>query len=277
VVVDVVLNGLFIFGLFGAPQLGMRGAAVGSIGAELAVVVFLLIHLKRAFAEEYGLLRLRDITPRTMAPRLARISSPIAAQRLLEDVRWFLFFVTIERLGAGPLATANVVFTCFIVFSIPMEAFWETACSMVSRCVGSEHTHRIVHVMRSSIGGAFLLTAPLLLLAVIAPDWIATMFAPDPQLLAPVSSSLRVVALAMLIAIPSQIWLSAVVGTGDTMAALGIELVSTLVMLGITWLTAIRLGWPMALVWLALPITSLVGLLLSYGWIESGFWKRLEL
>jgi Na+-driven multidrug efflux pump len=131
--------------------------------------------------------------------------------------------------------------------------------------------------MRSSIGGAFLLTAPLLLLAVIAPDWIATMFAPDPQLLAPVSSSLRVVALAMLIAIPSQIWLSAVVGTGDTMAALGIELVSTLVMLGITWLTAIRLGWPMALVWLALPITSLVGLLLSYGWIESGFWKRLEL
>jgi MATE family, multidrug efflux pump len=276
VIVDALLNAMFIFGLFGAPALGMRGAAVGSIGAELAVAVFLLVYLKRAFAADYGLLRRRDGTTRTFAPRLARISSPIAAQALLEDIRWFLFFVTIERLGAGPLAAANVVFTCFIVFSIPMEAFWETACSMVGRCVGSDRTHRIGHVMRSAIFGTFVVTAPLLLVAVIAPEWLAAQVASDAGLAASAGASLRVVALAMLIAIPSQIWLSAVVGTGDTVAALGIELVSTLVMLGITWLTAIRLGWPMALVWLALPITSLVCLLLSRGWVQWGLWKRLE-
>ena len=32
---DVVLNYVFIFGNFGYPALGMRGAAVGSVGAEL--------------------------------------------------------------------------------------------------------------------------------------------------------------------------------------------------------------------------------------------------
>ena len=80
----------------------------------------------------------------------------------------------------------------------------------------------------------------------------------------------------MLIAIPAQMWLTAVEGTGDTTAALGIEFVLTLVMLGFTWFAAIHFAWPMAFVWLALPITCLVCLAISYSWVKSGFWKRLD-
>jgi Na+-driven multidrug efflux pump len=79
-----------------------------------------------------------------------------------------------------------------------------------------------------------------------------------------------------LIAIPAEMWLIAVEGTGDTAAALGIEFVLTLVMLGLTWLAAIHLAWPLAVVWLVMPITWLIGLTASYGWMKSGFWKRLE-
>ena len=39
VVADIILNYLFIFGKFGCPALGMRGAAVGSIGAELVTAI----------------------------------------------------------------------------------------------------------------------------------------------------------------------------------------------------------------------------------------------
>ena len=39
---------------------------------------------------------------------------------------------------------------------------------------------------------------------------------------------------------------------------------------------AIHLAWPLAIVWLTVPITWLVCLMISYGWIKSGFWKRLE-
>ena len=80
----------------------------------------------------------------------------------------------------------------------------------------------------------------------------------------------------MLIAIPAHMWFTAVEGTGDTTAALGIDFVLTLVMLGLTWVAAIHLAWPMTLVWLAVPITWLICLAASYSWIKSGVWKRLE-
>ncbi len=83
--------------------------------------------------------------------------------------------------------------------------------------------------------------------------------------------------MAMLIAIPGEMWFVAVLGTGDTAASLGIEFVLTLTMLGAAYFGAIHMAWPVALVWLSLPIMWLVGLTISYGWMKSGIWKRLEI
>jgi len=85
------------------------------------------------------------------------------------------------------------------------------------------------------------------------------------------------VAMAMLITIPGQMWFVAVLGTGDTAASLGIELALTLTMIGATYFGAIHMAWPAPLVWLSLPISWLVCLTISYGWMKSGIWKRLEI
>lgn len=75
--------------------------------------------------------------------------------------------------------------------------------------------------------------------------WLVGSFSPESNLLPQSNASLRVVALAMLIAIPADIWYTAMVGTGDTAAAFGIELLRTMVMLCLTWFIAIHLAWPM--------------------------------
>jgi putative MATE family efflux protein len=276
VVVDIILNYLFIFGKFGCPALGMRGAALGSIGAELAGVLFLTFYVLREFGgRKYALFRFRGFEHRTVR-LLTMLSAPIAAQCVLEDVRWFVFFLIIERVGIEALAIANVVFTCYMIFWIPTEGFSETACSMVSRYIGRNRSHRISEVLRGTTGGAVLATVPFILLAVCAPQWLVAAFLPDSHLLGQSNASLRVVGLAMLIAIPGEMWYTAVVSTGDTAAALVIEVLLTLVMLGLTYLAAIYLAWPMAVVWLAVPITWLICLALCYGWMKSGIWKRLE-
>jgi len=276
VVADVILNYIFIFGKFGCPAMGMRGAALGSIGAELAAAVFLTIYVWKNFdAKKYGFFHFQKFEQRTTR-LLGRISAPLAAQCVLEDIRWFVFFLIIERMGTSALAVANIVFTCYTVFWIPTEGFAETACSMVSRYIGRNRANRIGEVLRSTTGGAILATAPFILLALFAPQWVLSVFASGTDLLGQSDASLRVVALAMLIAIPAEMWFIAVEGTGDTVASLGIDLLLTVVMLGVTWLAAIHLAWPMAMIWLSLPITWLVCLAASYGWMKSGIWKRLE-
>jgi len=276
VVTDIILNYLFIFGKFGCPELGMRGAAVGSIGAELAAGVFLTGYLWRAFKrDQYGFFRFCAFDWK-ITRLLRNLSTPMVAQGFLEDTRWFVFFLIIERMGTESLAVANIVFTCYLVFCIPSEGFAETACSMVSRFIGKNRADRIGEVLRSATGGAILVTVPFILLAFAAPQWLVAVFAPGEELLGQSNACLRIVAIAMLIGIPAEMWFTAVEGTGDTLAALGIDLLLTVVMLGVAYCAAIQLGWPIAMVWMAAPITWVVCLAASYGWMQSGIWKRLE-
>jgi MATE family multidrug resistance protein len=273
---NVVLNYLLIFGNFGLPALGMRGAAVGSVGAEALTFFFLTVYVLRSLdSERYGLLRRPRFERRTTL-LLNRLSAPMALQRGLETLRWLAFFLILERVSNQALAIANLVYTCYVVFWIPTEGFAETSCSMVSRFVGRNQAQRIGVVLRDAIGGAVLTTVPFIAIALLVPGWFLAVFNPGSDLLAAGSSSLRVVALAMLIIIPGEMWFVAVSGTGDTAAALAIEVVLTLTMLGIAYVAAIHLAWPVEFVWVSLPIAWLVCLTISYGWMKSGIWKRLQ-
>ena len=266
-----------IFGKFGFPALGIRGAALGSLAAEAATFLFLTFYVLRAFdSSRYKLFRIRNLDWRTLR-LLNRISAPIALQRALEVIRWFFFIVILERVSTAALAIANVVYTCYIVFWIPTEGFSETSYSLVSRFVGRNQPERIGAFLRDAIRGALLATLPFLLVALAAPRWFIAVFAPEWSLLADGGASLRVVALAMLIIIPGEMWFGAVLGTGDTVAALGIELVMTVTMLGIAYLMAIPLAWPVERVWLSLPIAWAVCLLISYLWMKSRMWQRLQI
>jgi|SRR5262245_41101333 len=277
IITDVVLNYLFIFGKFGCPALGMRGAAVGSVGAELATVSFLTVYVwRRLDAGRYGFFKFRRLEYGT-SRLLGLVSMPIAVQGIVRNLRWFAFFLILERVSTESLAIANVVYTCYVVLGIPTEGFAETTCSMVSRFVGRDRSHRIGGVLKHAIGGALVATVPFIVAALVVPEWFVDVFSPGADLLAQTNASLRVVALAMLVVIPGEMWFVAVLGTGDTAASLGIEFVLTLTMLGLTYFGAIHMAWPVALVWLSLPIAWLVCLAISYGWMKSGKWKRLEI
>ncbi len=274
---NIVLNYVLIFGHFGFPALGMRGAAVGSLGAEIVTFLFLTAYMwRRLDSGRYALFRIRAFDHRTTR-LLSRTSAPIAAQRLLEAFRWLAFFLILERVSDRALAIANIVYACYVVFWIPTEGFAETSCSMVSRFVGRNQTHRIGAVLRDATGGAILATLPLITVALLVPGWLLAVFSPESVLLAESGASLRVVALAMLIVIPGEMWFAAVSGTGDTVAALGIEVALTLTMLGTGYLAAIHLAGPVALAWVSLPAAWLVCLTISYGWVKSGIWRRLEI
>jgi len=72
-------------------------------------------------------------------------------------------------------------------------------------------------------------------------------------------------------------WFGAVLGTSDILAALGIEFAITATMLATAYLTAIPLAWPLEGVWLSLPISWAVCLFISYWWMKSQNWKRLQI
>jgi len=261
---NICVNYVLVFGKLGFPVMGMRGAALGSLAAEAAAFLFLTIYVLRAFDKaRYKLFRFHGLERKTLR-LLGRLSAPIVVQNSLETLRWLAFFLIFERVSEAALAIANIVSTCYVVFWIPTEGFAETSCSLVSRYVGRNQPERIGNLLRDAIGGALVATLPFLAIALLVPRWFFAWFAPESVLLVDGSASLRVVALAMLVVIPGEMWFVAVSGTGDTAAALGIELILTATMVGIAYLTAVPLAWPIEIVWLSLPIAWSVCLLISY-------------
>ncbi len=274
---NLALDSVLIFGGFGLPPLGMRGAALGSVGAEIATFLFLTGYvLTRLDVRRYGLLDFRG-WDRWVNRSLVRLSSPIALQALLEAIRWFAFFLIVERIGEEALAQSNIVYACFALFRIPTEGFAETSCSMVSRMIGAGQHGRIEHLLREAISAAYLLSLPLAALAFLFPGPLLSLMTSEEPALAAGAASLRVVALAMLIIIPAEMWFVAVTGTGDTYAAAGIEVVLTAAMVGCGYLSALVLGLELEYVWMSVPIAWLACLVLSYSWMRSGYWMRLRI
>jgi len=276
-ITNVGLDYVLVFGKLGFPALGIRGSAMGSLGAEIACFLFHTGYvLARIDVRHYGLFEFGSLD-RRLIKALARLSYPIALKALLEGLRWLAFFLIVERLGEVALAQSNIVYACYALFRIPTEGFAETACSMVSKLIGEGKAEKIEHLVREVISDAYLVSLPFAGLAFLAPGIVLSCLASEGPLVSGGEASLRVVSLAMLVIIPAEMWFVTVSGTGDTAAAFGIETVLTAAMVACGYLTAFVLGLRLEYVWLSLPISWLACLSLSYAWVRAGYWRRVDI
>lgn len=270
---NLVLGYVLVFGELGLPRLGIEGTGLGYVGAELAALTFLTAHtLRRRDLRRYGPFRLRAASA-PAARSLVRLSAPIALQDLVEALRWFAFFLILERVSAQALAWSNLVYACFALLVIPTYAFGETAYTLVSRVIGRGGAE-IAGVVHGAIWPALLVTLPFAGATAVFPQTVLSLFTNDPTAIDGAVGTVRIVVLAVLLAIPAEMWLAALFGTGDTDAGFIIETLAAAAMLGCAYVAALVLDLQLPYIWLSLPIASLIGLPLSYEWVRAGRWRR---
>ena len=89
---NVVFNYILIFGKFGAPQLGIAGAAIGSSLAEMVSVIFFVIYTwRRIDCKKYALNHLPGFRPE-MLKRILNVSFWTMIQNFFSLSTWFMFF-----------------------------------------------------------------------------------------------------------------------------------------------------------------------------------------
>ena len=274
--VNLVVSYLLVFGELGLPRLGIEGAAIGYVAAEACTVLFLTIDcLRRAELRRFRPFRLR--APGVARARsLARLSWPVGLEGFVETARWFVFFIVLEQAGEQALAWSNVVYACFALLVIPTDAFSETGYSLVSRALGEGRADRVRSVVRRTMLPAALVTLPFAAALFAFPEPLLTLFTDDPAAVEGSAAAVRVVAGAMLVVIPAEMWLAAVFGTGGTDAALAIEVVSSAVMLAGAYLATVVLDLPLEYAWASVAAASLIALPLAIAWVRSGRWRERE-
>lgn len=274
---NLVLSIGLIFGSLGLPALGIEGAGVGFLGAELLTFAFLSIETARRLEIGQLWLRRHDTEADTSTRSIARLGAPIGLQALVEALRWIAFFLVIERFGEDALAWSSLVYACYALFLIPSQAFAETTYTMISASLGRREGGDIAPLLRAVAWRAFAITLPLLMAAVIFPDVVLSLFTDEPELVSGARETLRVMAVGMLAVVAAEIALAAVFGTGDTDAGLFLEMIMSGTLVAWAAVAALVMGLELPYVWLSLPFAASVGLVLCAAWLRTGRWRRVVL
>lgn len=276
-VVNIVLDYALIFGNLGFVEMGIEGAAVASLSAEIAAFVYLTADvIWRGYNRSYNMLRFTK-WKNTLSKRLISISTPISLEALVNMTKWFLFFIIIERLGEQELAMASIIFSCYAMLLITTDSFSESVCSMVSNLIGQQKVQQLTLLIRRTIILSYATVSPMLILTLLFPEYILAIFTTDVEMVAASINSLMVIVLAVLIAVPGEAYYSAIVGTGDTRAILIIQIIITFFMLTFAYIAAFVLQLELEYIWLAEVFGWLVCLSLSWALFSSGFWQRLKI
>ncbi len=276
-VVNIVLDYALIFGNLGFVEMGIEGAAVASLSAEIAAFVYLTADvIWRGYNRSYNMLRFTK-WKNTLSKRLISISTPISLEALVNMTKWFLFFIIIERLGEQELAMASIIFSCYAMLLITTDSFSESVCSMVSNLIGQQKVQQLTLLIRRTIILSYATVFPMLILTLLFPEYILAIFTTDVEMVAASINSLMVIVLAVLIAVPGEAYYSAIVGTGDTRAVLIIQIIITFFMLTFAYIAAFVLQLELEYIWLAEVFGWLVCLSLSWALFSSGFWQRLKI
>lgn len=139
VFINLVLNYILIYGKFGAPALGVQGAALATVISRLAEAAIVLIHTHRhpeqnPFIE--GLYTTLKV-PTGLVAKVVRKGSPLLFNETLWAAGMAMLTQCYSVRGLNVIAALNISNTIVNVFNIVFLAFGDSVAIIVGRLLGA--------------------------------------------------------------------------------------------------------------------------------------------
>lgn len=270
--VNLALNYLLIFGHGGFPELGTRGAALGSAIAMTLNAVVLVGVLVRS----RSILRLRRDTNQrfydgsefTTLRRVVNIALPAVGERLTRGIGYMGFTIIISVLGSVAMATHAAILGLEEHCYEAADGFGIAVAALVSQRLGAGKPKEAERGSWLSMGMAIALLSAFGLVFVLIPAQLLGLFTEDTRIVEMGIPCLYVAALAQPFMATSIVLEQALRGAGNTRTAFYISLSGWLVVrLIATTFFVFGLHWGLVGVWLGSTcdwIARTIGLMLVF-------------
>lgn len=273
---NVILDYVLIFGHFGLPAMGIKGAAIASsISEAVSAIYFFSYTFKMVDLKKYHLFQFRKFEWAIVRKTLD-ISIFVMMQYFISLSAWFIFFMIIEKMGERSLAISNIIRSAYIVLMIPIFAFGSTTNSLVSNVIGQGRPDQVIPVIKKVALLNFILIGGVVVISALIPNLLISVYTSDPELVSQTVPSFYVIMSALLLFSFSSILFNGVSGTANTATALTIEVITIGVYLVVAWFLAVYLKLSIELVWTSEYIYFLMLGLLSYFYLRSGKWRKKQ-
>ncbi len=274
---NVFLDYSLIFGNFGFPAMGIKGAALASVISEAMALLFLIIYTyKKIDIKKFNLFGFRNFD-KDIFNRILKIGSPVMLQNFLSLSSWFIFFMIIEKLGEKELAISHIIRSIYMVLMIPLFGFSSATNTLVSNLIGEGNSDKVLTLIKRVIMLSLLSTILVLMFNLFFPTEMIGFYTKDAQLIEESLPTLNVISFTMFFFAVAFIFFNGVSGTGNTKTSLLIEVITISIYLTITYYIAIELKSSLPIVWCSEFIYfSLLGFL-SFAYLKWGNWKKVDI
>lgn len=275
--VNVFLDYALIFGNFGFPKMGIEGAALASIFAEIAALIFFIIYTYlKVDLTKYQLFKFKSFD-KSIFKRILKVGSPIMLQNFLSLSSWFVFFMIIEKLGERDLAISHIIRSIYMVLMIPLFGFSSATNTLVSNLIGQGNSDLVMTLIKRVIIMSLASTLIMFALTHIIPTQILGFYTNDNDLIQASLSTLTVISFTMFFFSIAFILFNGVSGTGNTKASLLFEFITITIYLVATYYIAITLKSSLPYVWCTEFIYfSLLGSM-SFIYLKWGNWRKVQI
>lgn len=275
--VNIFLDYVLVFGKWGFPEMGVGGAALASVCAEVTALVFFTFYtVVKLPLKTYALFTFHKIEGWLMKSIL-HLAFPTMIQKLFSFGTWFIFFVLVEHMGELPIAISGIVRSAYMLIMIPVFAFGATANTLTSRLIGAGKQNEVMSTLSKTLRLSLISILPVLLCCIFFPGLILSVYTDDVALAMASVPSLYVVCGASVAMCFGMVFFEAVSGTGNTIHALLLEFGVLIAYSLWGWLFAYYLGASVAWVWgCEIAYGSLIGLI-SLVYLHRVAWQKKKI
>ena len=259
---NILLDYVLIFGHLGLPEMGTRGAALGTATA-LAVNLGFYAFL----GKDYVRFSRKDLSLEKMK-QIFRFSLPFLGQETMEDI---LFVVglngIVARLGVTELAAYNLIAQFTNLILMPMFGYTAANTSLVSEWAGKGDRKQADKAGRYTFGLLCIWFAVFYMILVLGRARFARLISPDTEVIALAAACMPLALLIQLLNYYGNVWKSSLQSLGWQNWTLRTAFIINLLVLGFMGTAAWISG---KILWIYL-IQGLgyLGLSLAYTWKKS--------
>ncbi len=274
-VVNIVLDPILIFGYFGLPKMGVKGAAVATvIGQITAMILGFIINAWKNHEVKLSTLifkpRLKPII------EIYKIGFPAILMQSIGSVMILFMNKILISLSDGAVWVFGIFFKLQSFVFMPVFGITNALVPIVGYNYGAENKERIIKAIKIGTLLAVSVMGFGTLLFWSVPRFLLGMFSPTEDLIALGVPALRILSVCYVFAGISIVLSSAFQALGEGMFSLIMSIVrQLLIVLPVAYVLAVTLGLPA--VWYALPVSEILCTFLAIFFYKRVYHKKINI
>lgn len=275
VILNAILDPLFIFGYGVIPGYGVAGAAVATVATQaLATIIGLFI----LFSGKYGIhLKVHEMRPdKILMTQMFKLGLPASIEQSMVALGFTVMTILAADFGTNVIASYGIGTRILSFVIIPAIGLSMATSTVVAQNIGARKLKRAeqtAHV--SALIGFISLTIIGSLIFIFARPIAAAFITGDPRVLDGSELFVQIMALSFGFLGARLALGGAFQGSGNTLASMILTLVSVWVL---QFPIAYLLAYPGHLnelgIWIAFPASNVIMAAITVVWFMRGSWKK---